>query len=559
MPHDSPARASRRTRAKVFGTFIAAFEFDELDRVPGADLYGMEIFARRFIAALLRFSDFDEFHFFNRGSSRTAEPGSLLGSDGRVRLLALHDFEDALDQHDYHVFHDLWAPDIGPWTDVRNRFSRRNIPITGLTHSISYQSFLPRVLGTMLLGMRPWDSVICTAEPARTVMRNWIEHVQRELSATWGAAVRFDGRLDKIPLGVDTEQFCPRDKTPARLAIQLPTDGVVALYVGRFSQHDKMDLHPLLLAFKRTLERISSPRVTLLLAGAESFHRYAQAVEDFAAELGIASQVIVRTNLDDGALRDAYAAADLFVSPSDNLQETFGQSIIEAMSSGLPVVCSDWDGYKDLVVHERTGYRVPTYWMECDKPIADYAGLSEWRRDLFCLSQSVSVDVPEMSRAIERLALNADLRRQWGDEGRRRVLAHYDWRVVVPQYLALWEALNQIASDAPAPTPQPSSWFRAGMFKTFQHYSTALVGPATRVRSNARRTFQWHAGLERLIRQEVLEAIRDNVGREAAVGDLEEKVRRAVDVSADGFRFHLLWLLKYDHLTIDPATLELRR
>ena len=544
-------------RAKVFGTFITTFEFDELDRGPAADLYGMDVFAKRFVSALLRFSDFDELHFFSRGPSRTLAPGTLLGSDRRVRLWRLHDFERALEQHDYHVLHDLWAPDIGPWTDVRNRFSRRNIPVTGLTHSISYQTFLPRVLGTMLLGMRPWDSVICTAEPARTVMRNWVEHVRRELAATIGAAIDFEGRLDKIPIGVDADEFCPRDKRAARLTLQLRQDDVVVLYVGRFSQYDKMDLHPLLLAFKSTLERIASPRLTLLLAGAEGYHRYAETIEAFAADLGIAERVIVRTNLDDAALRETYAAADLFVSPSDNLQETFGQSIIEAMSCGLPVVCADWDGYKDVVVHEHTGYRVPTYWIACDKSISDYAGLSEWRRDLFCLSQSVSVDVPELSRAIERLVSNADLRRQWGDEGRRRVLAHYDWRVIIPQYLDLWQALNQRASDAPTPTPQPSSWFRAEMFKTFQHYPTGIVGPATRVRPNGSRTFQWDPGLECVLRREVLEAIRDGVGVEAAAGELEEKVRRVVDVSADSFRFHLLWLLKYNHLTIDLETLDL--
>jgi len=94
------------------------------------------------------------------------------------------------------------------------------------------------------------------------------------------------------------------------------------------------------------------------------------------------------------------------------------------------------------------------------------------------------------------------------------------------------------------------------MFKTFQHYPTGIVGPATRAGPNGQRTFRWHAGLERLIRRDVLETIRDSVGLEAAAGELEDTVRRIVDVSAESFRFHLLWLIKYDHLTIDPATLD---
>ncbi len=53
-------------------------------------------------------------------------------------------------------------------------------------------------------------------------------------------------------------------------------------------------------------------------------------------------------------------AADVFVSPSDNIQETFGLAVIEAMASGLPVVASDWDGYRDLVADGETGFLVPT-------------------------------------------------------------------------------------------------------------------------------------------------------------------------------------------------------
>ena len=55
-----------------------------------------------------------------------------------------------------------------------------------------------------------------------------------------------------------------------------------------------------------------------------------------------------------------WRAADIFTSLSDNIQETFGLVIVEAMASGLPVVASDWDGYRDLVVDGETGLLVPT-------------------------------------------------------------------------------------------------------------------------------------------------------------------------------------------------------
>ena len=52
-------------------------------------------------------------------------------------------------------------------------------------------------------------------------------------------------------------------------------------------------------------------------------------------------------------------AASYSLSLVDCLQETFGLTPIEAMASRLPVVVSDWNGYRDTVVEGRTGYRVP--------------------------------------------------------------------------------------------------------------------------------------------------------------------------------------------------------
>ena len=67
----------------------------------------------------------------------------------------------------------------------------------------------------------------------------------------------------------------------------------------------------------------------------------------------------------DGAMaanRDiAWSAADVFTSFSDNIQETFGLTPVEAMASGLPVVVSDWNGYKVRVRDGIDGYRVSTW------------------------------------------------------------------------------------------------------------------------------------------------------------------------------------------------------
>ncbi|MFB6273496.1 MAG: glycosyltransferase family 4 protein [Salinibacter sp.] len=57
------------------------------------------------------------------------------------------------------------------------------------------------------------------------------------------------------------------------------------------------------------------------------------------------------------ALSQAYASADVFLFPSDT--ETFGKVTLEAMASGLPTVCADAAGSRDLVEEGTTGFLCP--------------------------------------------------------------------------------------------------------------------------------------------------------------------------------------------------------
>ena len=59
-------------------------------------------------------------------------------------------------------------------------------------------------------------------------------------------------------------------------------------------------------------------------------------------------------------VRCCWAAADIFLSLVDNPQETFGLAPVEAMAAGVPVVVSDWDGYRYTVTDGVEGFLIST-------------------------------------------------------------------------------------------------------------------------------------------------------------------------------------------------------
>jgi len=143
--------------------------------------------------------------------------------------------------------------------------------------------------------------------------------------------------------------------------------------------------------------------------------------------------------------RRAWAAADLCASLSDNIQETFGIVPVEAMAAGLPVVVSDWDGYKDTVRHGIDGFRVPTLMPQAglgaDLALRHALGVDSY--DMYCghSCSFVAVDVEATAQAFTRLVESPHLRSTMGEAGQARAQAQYDWKVVIAQYEQLWGQL----------------------------------------------------------------------------------------------------------------------
>ncbi|MBM4148085.1 MAG: glycosyltransferase family 4 protein [Lentisphaerae bacterium] len=136
-------------------------------------------------------------------------------------------------------------------------------------------------------------------------------------------------KISVVPNGV-SDHF--RADSP-RTGSNLPGGSPVLLYVGRMDPYKNV---PLLVQTIAELHRRSIP-ARLVIAG-EPDPRYPEA-QTLARKLGIDGSVRFSGYLSDEALRAEYASADLLVHASR--YEGFGLQVLEAMASGLPVVCGN--------------------------------------------------------------------------------------------------------------------------------------------------------------------------------------------------------------------------
>lgn len=461
------------------------------------------------------------------------------------------------------VWHDLQLDTAAPF-EVRAQL-QRNLPVTIVHHTISYRHLLhERWLPLLLAQPEPYDAIICSSTAARAALRKLLDTCAERFNVAHGSALSYAGRYEVIPLGVDTQRFRPRDPRLGRNRFGLDPDALVLLWVGRLSAVDKADLLPLLQVLSQLKQR--HERLQLVCCGTErDIEKTSAILRDYGARLGINDALVVLTDVQD-ALEELYACADVFVSPADSLQESFGLAVLEAMACGVPQVVSDWNGYRDTVVEGETGYRIPTYWAQIDDDLVERH--APWQLDHLSMAQSLAVDVGALTRALDRLLSDEALRRRMSHNSRERAERHYDWRHIVHAHEQLWLELSAQAEQAPPLAVRHSDYTQPSYVQAFDHYPTRMLGDDTLLAMTAhgRRVAaqQLEAPLHYDRQWRYLEAamLRVLIPLFAAAGEAGATIGAAcAAVLREGpsaaevalARRHVMWLLKYDIIGLAAA------
>ncbi|MGO9751415.1 MAG: glycosyltransferase [Solirubrobacteraceae bacterium] len=155
--------------------------------------------------------------------------------------------------------------------------------------------------------------------------------------AQLGIAAERIGRWDR---GVDLERFDPALRDPKLLPGEIKV-----LYVGRLTREKGVEL--LAAAFESA--RAREPRLHLVLAGGGP--------EEAALRERLGQHATFLGWQYGAELARTYASADVFLFASET--DTFGQVLLEAQASGLPVLAVAEGGPASLIEHGHTGLLAP--------------------------------------------------------------------------------------------------------------------------------------------------------------------------------------------------------
>ena len=254
------------------------------------------------------------------------------------------------------------------------------------------------------------------------------------------------------------------------------------------------------------------------------------------------------------------------------IEELLGNTVLEAMASGLPAIVSDWDGMRDLVEKDATGALIPTWWMPCCERQEALSPVEPLLTGYLLQAQSVWVDTNLLTAELKAMLASRELREWMGQAGRARAERCFAWPVILNRWHTLWrEQLAMAAEELPSaaqvrrdgalalglPTP---------LLRLFGHYATRIVDTARqtvrltelgRAAATRREQLLIYADIAPMLRPGLVEAVLTGLMRVGARGVTIDDLCRAVadhcGVAEDDVRFVVALLLKRDMIQVREA------
>ncbi|KKQ27731.1 MAG: Glycosyltransferase (Modular protein) [Candidatus Magasanikbacteria bacterium GW2011_GWC2_37_14] len=152
-------------------------------------------------------------------------------------------------------------------------------------------------------------------------------------------------KWQELPLGVDSQKFQPHEKNDILVqSLGLDNNFPTILFVGGMDEAHYFKGVPVLLKALYLLKQNNFVCQVVLVGEGNLKAEF----KLLTKSLGLENQIIFADNVDNENLPYFYNLADLFVLPSTTAGEAYGLVLLEAMSSGVPVIASDLPGVRKV-------------------------------------------------------------------------------------------------------------------------------------------------------------------------------------------------------------------
>ena len=460
--------------SKIMRCGSFAFQSNDKYRRTSPSLMGAGLAEARLIRASLQFNPHLRWDVWRASSNFLADNESIavepIVMEGEVNRRILHrpmnQFEEVAMSCPYLLAGSL--PLLADLARFRSSRASPKVPVCGILHSL----WIPDLFSTydwLLRWLKTFDVMVATSAAAQGALRTVVTSLQ-ETSWNKAAPLREDPWIEVIPLGVDLPAEDRLDRQAALRTLELPTDTFVILYLGRISQAYKADLEALISAAASLSGR--GYLVHLILAGQAADSLYRKQLQNQIAAVGMTSRTLHFDNFPEFLKTTLIAAANVGVFPSDSIQESFGQALLETMAHARPVLASNWSGHRDLVLDGVTGFLIDT---------KTSAALMSGASDSVGLQQSIDlaqqtaggtvVDTNALLHRLEWLASHPDAAVEMGRAARARASQYYSWPTVAGRYSELWAEQLRRAAFA----PESGRERLPGLETIFQRYPSSWI------------------------------------------------------------------------------------
>lgn len=210
--------------------------------------------------------------------------------------------------------------------------------------------------------------------------------------------------------GIDTDYFSPRRDEKVFRGQDLGQK-IIYSFVGALEARKGVDL--IIKAFKEVATKI--PNAYLIIAGTGE-EKYEKELDELIFDNGLQDKITKVPWISHDELKHVFGITDVFVYPSlpyKGWEEQLGYLLMEAASSGLPVVSTDSGSIGEVIINGQGGLLVKPY------------------------------DLNELTQAMLKLGQDDELREKLGHNAREHIIKNFSIEIIAQKFHSLFEKYDK--------------------------------------------------------------------------------------------------------------------